>query len=283
VKVSGGSRFPVVPVAIVGGIVLGVLLIVYLVYQSTSGGSSLESFDQAAADKNPDLPGTWVENQGRVHYPGNLAGHVMTPFCDGVPSSDSAKKPATPYGAGPNSTITSPTSTTTPTQTPTPNASGTQTTPDATPTVRTDCYLSNPPSSGTHLNVENKADLGNGTFVRIPPDPGVYPIDVEIPRDAIPHILEHAGIFVGYNCKAGDSACDDVTTKLTTLVNDRIDNNDNRVVLAHDNDLPEGTIGLSAWSRVMDIPYTDWEAQKGEVERFIARHSCRFNPEHFPC
>jgi ferredoxin len=41
-------------------------------------------------------------------------------------------------------------------------------------------------------------------------NPGVYPADIEIPRDSIAHILEHAGIFIGYNCKSGDSACDDV-------------------------------------------------------------------------
>ena len=102
-----------------------------------------------------------------------------------------------------------------------------------------------------------------------------------MPRDAIPHMLEHAGVFVGWNCASGDTACTDAAQKLKDLVNDRIDNNDNRVVMAHDNDLPAGTFGMASWTRVLNFPASDWENQKKLAEKFISVNSCRFDPEGF--
>jgi hypothetical protein len=127
--------------------------------------------------------------------------------------------------------------------------------------------------------VENGADIGNGNSINIPPDPDVYPPDIEIPRDAIPHLLEHAGIFIGYNCPDGDGDCQAVVDDLADLTNDRIDNNRDRVVLANDPELPEGTIGVAAWTRVMNFPYQEYD--RGAVTEFIRAHSYRFDPEGF--
>lgn len=282
VKVGGGSRFPIVPIAVAGGVLAIILLIVYLIVQS-GGTKGVSASDKARLDRSTSIPGTYVEDLGRSHETGGYTpNRAMTPFCDGVAhsGSDASSGSATPDSGSATpqttATVTSPTAEGTPAAG---SATVSATTPNATPTVPTNCYNSNPPSSGKHLNVQNKVDLGNGFILpRIPPDPNVYPPDVEIPRDAIPHILEHGGVFLGYNCKAGDAACDDVVKQLTDLVNDRIDNHSDRVVMAHDSDLPEGTMGISSWTRVLDQKYQDFN--KADFERFIGTNSCRFDPEH---
>ena len=282
VKVAGGSRFPTAAIALAGGILLIAGLIVYLIIQSNSSGSGGTAAEKAEANQSTDIPGTWVQTQGRAHFPGNFGGHQMTPFCDGVPRSDSAKLTIIGGGGTPSGSSTpATTSTSVPSATPSPRTPSAQGTVDTTPTVPSNCYNSNPPSSGKHLNVQRGVDVGGGSIVNIPADPDVYPDEVEIPRDGIPHILEHAGVFVGWNCKSGDTACTDAALKLKDLVNGRIDNHDNRVAMAHDNDLPEGTFGLSSWTRVLDFSYTDWDQQKELAEKFLHTNSCRFDPENF--
>lgn len=303
VKVAGGSRFPSLPLAIAGAALLVAGLIGYLIWQSTQTSTGLTGAEAAEANRSTDIPGTYVDSQGRGHFPGGLNGSKVMPFCDGVPQSDLAKersnKPYAPLGSTPVAgTPTAagtppPGSTATPTDvahgptlTPTVAAgSGTATgSPDAnaTPTIPTGCHLSNPPTSGEHLGVLSNVDLGNGISIsRIPADPDVYPDDVEMPRESIAHILEHAGVYVGWNCADGDSACTDVVQKLKDLVNDRINNNSDRVVLTKDLDLPVGTLGLASWTRVMNLPYSDYDARKGDIKNFIATNSCRFDPEKF--
>jgi hypothetical protein len=268
VKVGGGSRFPTMPAAIAGGVILVVALIIYLIIQSNSSATGLSGWEKAEADSSSSIPGTYVPSQGRGHFTGGYTtSRPPTPFCTGVAHSgaDTSAAAATPSAEATPTTAS--------------GATSEATKPNETPTVPTNCYNSNPPSSGKHLNVQQNVDVGNGNIIKIPPDPDVYPPDVEVPRDAIAHILEHAGVFLGYNCKAGDSACDDVVAQITDLVNSRIDNNDDRVTMAHDNDLVEGTIGLSSWTRVYVFNYQDYN--KDEVERFIAKNSCRFDPEGF--
>ncbi len=282
VKVAGDSGFPTMALAIAGGIVLIAGLIVYLIIQSNSGGSSLTASEKAEQDQSTSIPGTWVQTQGRSHFPGNFAGHQMTPFCEGIPQSESAKLTIIGGGGTPSgSTTPATTSTSVPSATPSPSTPSAHGTVDTTPTVPSNCYNSNPPSSGKHLNVQRGVDIGGGNIVNIPADPDVYPDEVEMPRDGIPHILEHSGLFIGWNCKSGDAACTDVIKQLKDEANNHIDNHDNRVVMAHDNDLPEGTIGLASWTRVLDFPYTEWDKQKDIVHNFIGTNSCRFDPENF--
>ncbi len=270
------------PLAIAGGIIMVVGLIVFLILQSNSGGQAVDAATKAAQDRSTDIPGTYVEDQGRGHFPGNLAGHQMTPFCEGVPVSDAARLTIIGGGTPAADTTASSSSTPAPSATPSPGASpAAHGTIDTTPTVPSNCYNSNPPSSGKHLNVQRNVDVGGGSIMNIPADPNVYPDDLETPRDAIAHILEHAGVFVGWNCKSGDTACTDAVQKLKDLANNRIDNHDNRIVLAHDRDLPEGTIGMSSWTRVLNFPASEWDQQKDLAEKFMAKNSCRFDPEGF--
>jgi len=263
VKVSGGSGFPVMPVAIGGGAIIVVALLAYLILQSVSGGSNLSGPDKAEADSSSSIPGSFVPSQGRGHYTGSWTKErPPTPFCPGVQWSGSASSEASPTPAS--------------AATATPAAT---TSPGVSPTVQSNCYASNPPSSGRHLNVQNNVDVGNGIVIKIPPDPDIYPPSVEVPRDSIAHILEHAGVFLGYNCADGDSACDDVVEQVTTLVTDRLENGGDRIVMAHDNDLVPGTIGMSSWTRIYVFRYQEYDAK--ETRRFLDKNSCRFDPEGF--
>jgi hypothetical protein len=136
------------------------------------------------------------------------------------------------------------------------------------------CYASNPPTSGLHLPVERDVMLSSGRVINIPPDPGIY--DVEIPRESIPHLQEHAGVYAGYNCSSDE--CRTAVDNLTNLV-DQLISSGHRVVLAPSTDLPNDTIGLAAWTRVDTFPSSDYTEQRAMA--FIEAHSCRFDPEGF--
>jgi hypothetical protein len=278
---AGGGGMNWVPFAVIGGVAIVVALIGYLIIQANTGsggGGPLE----AANDQSTDLPGTWAPDQGRAHFPFRFSlERTPTPFCEGVPHSESADAvdDDASTGAGTPSADASPEATETPDLTaaaphgsPSPEGTSDET-PEGTP-VPDDCYITNPPTSGQHLGVERNVDVtGEGALINLPPDPDVYPPDIVVPRDAIPHVLEHSGVFVGYNCPEGDDACQTVVDELERLVNDRIDNHDNRVVMSRDPDLPVGEIGLAAWQRWDRFAYTDYD--EGRVADFIGTHSCR--------
>ena len=137
-----------------------------------------------------------------------------------------------------------------------------------------DCYASNPPTSGLHLPVQKSVALPGGHRINIPPDPGVY--DFAIPREAIPHLEEHAGVYVGYNCAS--DACNKTAERLKDLVTQEISLGA-RVILSPDDDLDEDTIGIAAWTRVDTFASSDYT--DGRVRTFIKAHSCRFDPESF--
>jgi Protein of unknown function (DUF3105) len=140
--------------------------------------------------------------------------------------------------------------------------------------VRNDCYASNPPTSGLHLPVEPLIVLPGGQRMKVPPDPGIY--DFAIPRESIPHIEEHAGVYVGYRC--GGDACGDVLERLKAVVSQELSLGE-RVVLTPDPDLDADTIGLAAWTRVDVFSVGDYTDER--VRGFIKAHSCRFDPERF--
>src|SRR4029079_14138623 len=102
VKVSGGSRFPSLPLAIAGGVIILAGLIVYLIWQSNQSGDGLTASQRAEQDRSTSLPGLYVDTQGRDHLSGGLNASFVKPFCDGVPQSELAKersgKPYTPLG-----------------------------------------------------------------------------------------------------------------------------------------------------------------------------------------
>lgn len=140
--------------------------------------------------------------------------------------------------------------------------------------VKPTCYASNPPTSGLHVPVQGTVRLPDGQRLKLPPDPGVY--DVEIPREAIPHIQEHAGVYIGYNCAS--DACRSAAERLKTLVGQ-----ENligaRVVLSPDSDLATDEIGMASWTRYDRFSAADYSDDR--VRTFIKANSCRFDPEGF--
>ena len=140
--------------------------------------------------------------------------------------------------------------------------------------ISNDCYASNPPTSGMHLPVQAAVLLENRHTIKIPPDPGVY--DFDIPRESVPHIEEHAGVYVGYHCVSDD--CTKTAERLRNLVTQEISLGA-RVVMSSDPDLDEDTIGIAAWTRADDFASADYTNER--VRTFIKAHSCRFDPELF--
>lgn len=138
--------------------------------------------------------------------------------------------------------------------------------------VSENCYASNPPTSGLHLPVQGTVLLTDGHALKIPPDPGVYGFD--IPREAIPHIEEHAGVYVGYNCVSDE--CSRAVQELTDLVTQQLAEGA-QLVMSPDSDLPDDTIGLAAWTRYDVFPASEYTQDRAAA--FIKAHSCRFDPE----
>lgn len=140
--------------------------------------------------------------------------------------------------------------------------------------VSNECYASNPPTSGLHLPVQRNVSLPDNHRINVPPDPGVY--DFVIPREAIPHIEEHAGVYVGYRCTSDD--CNSVIDRLKNLVTQEISLGA-RVVLSPDDDLDSNTIGVVSWTRIDSFDASAYDDDR--VRTFIKAHSCRFDPESF--
>ena len=266
------SRFAFLnsPLLLVAAGVLGVsLLIVYLISQA-SQTTDMASGDHGAGDDDPSLPGLFVASQGGRHLTYSFTrSHDPIPYCEGVVWSGAPEASTTP-STGPG--------TATPAASPTAEAEH-ESTPHAEPTPRDDCYASNPPTSGPMLNAQRGAEVGEGILMNFPPEPDVYPRDVDIPREAIVHSLEHAGVFVAYNCTADDQACWDAVGDMEKLVNKRIDNNDDRVTMGYFSDLLPGEIALAAWTRVDRFPSTEFDLER--VETFISTYSCRYDEEGF--
>lgn len=274
VKARPGLRIPLGPIAAIGAVAAVVLLVVYLIVQSRSPAEDPGAVPKAARDDSPELPGNYAPWQGVQHLTQQMNADYtpIMPFCDGVPHSG-VREAAADITVTP---VPSPTPARTAAAASTTTSTGT---PGLTATPANECYNSNPPSSGRHFGVQRPAEIAPGISTNIPPDPDVYPRDVDVPREAVPHIGEHSGVFVGYNCAADDEACFEVVAEVEDIVNRRIDNNRNRVTMMYFSDLPFGEIGLSSITRWDRFHYTDFNRER--VTRFIAKHACRYDSEGF--
>ncbi len=273
-KRSASLRIPLIPVAAVAASAGIVLLIAYLIIQASSTVDTEGNVPKAALDDSPNLPGNYAPWQGVQHLPQKMTADYtpIIPYCDGVPHS----------GIRDVASASSQTATATSTSVPATaqaSAAGRAATPATSSTPQSDCYNSNPPSSGRHFGVQRPAEIAPGISTNIPPDPDVYPHDIDMPREAIAHIAEHSGVFVGFNCPDGDQVCLDVVALVEDITNSRIDNHGDRVTMMYFSDLPFGEIGLSSITRWDRFHYTDFGEDR--VERFIAKHACRYDAEGF--
>jgi hypothetical protein len=135
------------------------------------------------------------------------------------------------------------------------------------------CYASNPPTSGLHLPVQRNITLADGNSIDVPPNRGIY--EFAIPREAIPHIEEHAGVYVGYNC---DRGCGEALGEAKAIVTQELSLGA-RVVMSPDPDLDDGTIAAVSWTRIDSFAASDYSDAR--LRSFIKAHNCRFDPEGF--
>jgi len=124
------------------------------------------------------------------------------------------------------------------------------------------------------LPAQAVVQLPDGNRLKLPPDPDIY--DFPVPREAIPHIQEHAGVYIGYNCSS--DACRTIVERLKDLVAQE-NSLGARVIMSPDPDLDDDVIGMAAWTRVDDFEAGDYTDER--VRDFIKAHSCRFDPERF--
>jgi hypothetical protein len=244
-----------------------VALIAYLIVQASAPPESLSAAERAERDDRADLPGTFVPSQGGRHLSYNFTrSHTPVPYCEGVEWSGAPAASSTaPSGASPTATATA-------TATEIPHGESEA---HDEPAQRDDCYASNPPTSGPMVGGETNVEVIPGALMEFPPAPNVYPRDIDLPREAVTHSLEHAGVFIGYNCVADDDACWNVVDELEDIANNRIDNHDDRVTMGYFSDLPAGEIGLSAWTRYDRFSYLEFrEETRGALHQY-ARLSLR--------
>jgi hypothetical protein len=127
-----------------------------------------------------------------------------------------------------------------------------------------DSYNSNPPTSGPHA-----------------PQPALLGVhDEPVPKEVLPHNMEHGGVVIAYNCSAGsvpldDAGCQQLRDQLATVTDSALA--DGKQVLMVPYPGMEHRIALVAW-RTLDAFDT---ADEQRIEAFIASFDRRFNPEGF--
>ena len=125
-----------------------------------------------------------------------------------------------------------------------------------------DFYNSNPPTSGPH-----------GPAVEW----GVH--DQPVPKEMLPHNLEHGGVAILYDCAAGvpldDARCRELVGQLAAVVNSNLSNR--KLVLVVPYAGLEHRIALTAWRTLDTLNQFD----EGRVQAFIDAYDRKFNPEGF--
>ncbi len=118
-------------------------------------------------------------------------------------------------------------------------------------------YNSTPPTSGWHLPAL--------------PRPGVY-TTIRRPEE-LPHFMEHAGVWLLYDCPQG---CEADVTSLRAITNRAIEQG-RPVALA-----PYAGLGARfaavAWQRLLTLDSID----RAAIDGFIDRFACAYNPESGP-
>ena len=118
-------------------------------------------------------------------------------------------------------------------------------------------YSTDPPASGPHLPTI--------------PRPGIY-TQPKVAED-LGHFMEHGGVWVLYNCPDG---CPDDVQAIERLVNRAIDRG--RPVALAPYPSMESRYAVVAWQYLLRLD----EFDRGQIDDFINRHACRYNPEGGP-
>lgn len=121
-------------------------------------------------------------------------------------------------------------------------------------------YFSNPPTSGWHYDTV--------------PAPSSEAYTEPLAPEALPHFMEHGGVWVLYR----PDASDDVKQQLKAIV-DKYLARKKPVALAPyppaGYPQPEHPINVIAWQYLLGLDSVD----RKKIEEFIERHTCRYTPE----
>ncbi|MGD9890778.1 MAG: DUF3105 domain-containing protein [Dehalococcoidia bacterium] len=115
-------------------------------------------------------------------------------------------------------------------------------------------YNTNPATSGWHLPPI--------------PRPGIY-TQPKV-NEELGHFMEHGGVWVLYNCPDG---CPEDVSQLERIVNSAIDDGDPTALAPFPT--MDSKFALVSWQYLLTLD----EVDSGQVEEFISRHACRYNPE----
>jgi hypothetical protein len=119
------------------------------------------------------------------------------------------------------------------------------------------CYHSNPPTSGPHA--ASPARFGV--------------LENPAPKESLIHTMEHGAVIIWYN------TTDEGAIRELREITQRAINQRKIVTLTFYDEMEEGMIAMTAWTRLDKFPVS--ELSRTRVERFIDDHQRRYNPEGF--
>lgn len=119
------------------------------------------------------------------------------------------------------------------------------------------CYNSNPPTSGPHVSSPMPFKV----------------LDNPAAKESLLHNMEHGGVVIWYNTENPV-----VIQRLAKITNDEL-NRKKLVVMTRYSEMEPETIVLTAWTRLDKFTVSQLDAKR--VTEFIEAHSRRFNPEGF--
>ncbi len=127
-----------------------------------------------------------------------------------------------------------------------------------------DSYNSNPPTTGPHAPAAAEFRVH----------------DTPLPKEVLPHNLEHGGVVILYDCSAGeapldDAGCQELRDQLAAITETLL--SDGKLILMAPYSGMERTIALTAW-RTLDA-FDQFDEQR--VQAFIDSFERKFNPEGF--
>ncbi len=126
-------------------------------------------------------------------------------------------------------------------------------------TDTTNCYNSNPPTSGPHDPVAL--------------DWGIY--TTPQPKERAIHNMEHGGVVIWYNC-VSDRCKNDIVPQLEELMNE-FERDRRLMVMMPYPEMEPDTVALTAWTRLDKFSIDEFDADR--IRRFVEKHERRFNPE----
>jgi hypothetical protein len=102
--------------------------------------------------------------------------------------------------------------------------------------------------------------------------PGIYTQDKR--PEEFGHFMEHGGVWILYNCP--DNSCPEDVQQLTEVTNRAIDRG--RPVALAPYSRMDSKFALIAWQYLLTLD----ELDRAQIDDFVSRHACRYNPEGGP-